>query len=168
MTLMSDTIEQIKLWDTPKPATYHGDVTPFPLSCHISEIPASKQAVSRIDVGPDLEMFWSISNEAELFKDEVYGQWGLRIFSPEETLEVTNCERENSPDDLKQTDYVIGLFYGDSDQLIIESDVDGMGKYDVVVRNAVEERREWPRVASSFGEFLRDYVKFEGMKFWEN
>lgn len=168
MTLVSETIEQIKLWDSPKPATHYGEVTPFSLSCHLSKNPASREISSALDVGPDLEMFWSISNDAELFKDETYGQWGLKIFSPDEVRDFTNREREEYSEDLNETDYVVGSFYGDSDQLIIESDNDRAGKYGVLVRNVIDEREVWPRVAQSFGEFLREYVKAEGAKFWEN
>jgi hypothetical protein len=165
--MIAKTFEQLKAWDTPREAFHSGQRIPFLLVCQLSGRPASEIEVALVNGGDDIRAFWRLASDAELFKDEHYGQWGLKIFSPSDVMKKTARERRERPEDVYESDLVIGEFIGDSDQLMIDTSRSCEGFYPVLVKLPIDGREEWPIVAESFGEFLRKYTSKQGQKYWE-
>lgn len=110
---------------------------------------------------------WRLVSEACLFCDTTYGQWGLRILPFERAIARTEgVRRKRSLSELEQIT-IVGEFLGDSDLLgiVVSSDpaVDGQ----VVVVGAIDGPRDWARPAASLGEFLQEFRRTQGSKFWE-
>jgi hypothetical protein len=167
MKSLSDILDAIREWSSPREAWHRGKRCAFKLSCSLASNPASLDDVTGIDIGSDLKEFWLISKSADLFKDEEYGQWGLKILSPAKAKGATATVRLESPDDIYDCDLVIGEFYGDTDLLIIDGQKAEHGEYPILVKLPLDERSEWPRVADSFADFLDKYVASQGDKYWE-
>lgn len=167
MTSVPKIVATLEAWSSPKEAFHRGQRCPFLLSCSLDASPATFAEIAELDVGRDLQDFWRISMGADLFKDEKYGQWGLKILSPSEVIVASDTERRESPGDLNESDFVIGEFYGDSDLLIIDSHRAEQGEYPVLVKLPIDARNEWPLVAESFSDFLERYVASQGDKYWE-
>jgi hypothetical protein len=165
MKSIAELVDLIAAWGSAREALHRGEKCPFLLSCRPA--PAPKNVVSDLNVGSDLRAFWLASDGADIFKDETYGQWGLRVLPPAEIKDSTCRERIRSPNDVYESDFVVGEFYGDSDQLLIDASKADQGEFPVVVKLPIDGRNAWPRVAESFGEFLERYVAAEGDKFWE-
>jgi hypothetical protein len=62
--------------------------------------------------------FYTVSNGADLFKDQEYGQWGLKLYSIESNF-ASKIYKSNRNNDALQSDLIIGEFYGDSDLLLV-------------------------------------------------
>jgi len=162
-----DTLEQLKGWKAPREAFHSGQKIPFLLACYLSDHPASETEIAQVEGGPDLKTFWRLVSEAELFRDDSYGQWGLKILPPLEVVQTSEQERQERPDDMCESDLVIGEFIGDSDQLLIDTSRSEKGEYPVLVKLPIDAREEWSVVAGSFAEFLSRYVSAQGQKYWE-
>jgi len=167
MTSINELISLLGKWSSPREAVHRGQKCPFLLSCHLSLNDVQRCMLPGIDAGPDLQAFWNVSNGADLFKDDAYGQWGLRIVRPCEVDRITSRERELQSSDMLETDLVIGEFYGDSELLIVDTSGAAEGKFPVFVKLPMDERSEWPKVGDSFRDFLENYVSAQGEKFWE-
>lgn len=121
-------------------------------------------AWSHIKLPGEVHEFWRQSRSARLFEDVDYGQWGLRILSPDQSLARTNAERADRPDDVRATDVVVGEFLGDQELLVVVVDGQAAG---VLVGLPLDPRADWYRVGSSLSDFLGDYLAAVGEKFWE-
>jgi hypothetical protein len=115
----------------------------------------------------DLADFWANARTAQLFEDEVYGQWGLEILDPEQAIDATREFYDDRGRDFAKGDLVVGRFLGDSDRLIIRSDPSSDDFGSVFIALPIDPRTEWYRVADSFGNFLDSFVKSGGDKYWE-
>lgn len=154
-------------WREPAPAVHRGEKTAFTFVCHFSNEGRQVDANYPFKIPEDLKQFWSITNTAELFKDNEFGQWGLRILDPSQTLSVTEDEKQRPGRDFDENDLIIGEFIGDSDLLILSDDNDD-GQYDSVrIALPIDKRKDWPVVAAGLTEFLEKYVSYEGDKYWE-
>jgi hypothetical protein len=114
----------------------------------------------------DVQTWWNFVFRATLFKDIEYGQWGLRILSEEESYNQTLVCLEERRDEFEHTDVILGTFIGDSDVLFINCEA-GPDFGNVYVARPIDERKDWPKVANSFSEFLGQYIDSFGNKFWE-
>lgn len=157
------TIQTLKTnWQTPKYAQHKGVKTAFPLACTFySGTPATAIPTS---LPTDLREFWQISTQATLFKDVMYGQWGLEILTYSEALHITQEEKMERPDDYNSQDLVIGRFIGDAELLVISPNENG---WQILVALPIDHRADWQVIAHSFAEFLEKYVAHEGDKYWE-
>jgi hypothetical protein len=152
-----------KEWPGPKKAVHKNEVTPMPLACIFSDQGATLDSGYPVEVPGDLEDFWSVTDTAILFKDVEYGQWGLEIFSPVEVLVQNKSIRDYRPGQFMPTDLIIGRFLGDADLLVASTDMsDGIS-----IALPIDPRKEWPRVATDFYEFLMRYLEAQGAKYWE-
>lgn len=167
MTQIADLIASLAVWNTAKAAYHRGEKSPFLLQCQLSGSGAQREEFVDLQLGPDLEAFLRLANGADLFKDAQYGQWGLRLLSAREIQERSDQGRSETPEEVRDTDYIIGEFYGDSDQLILDASRHDQGLFPVMVRLPIDERSDWPYIADSFAEFLERYLKSEGDKYWE-
>ena len=167
MTAVASMIEEISRWGSPRRAVHNGQRIPFLLSCHFLGGPAapSELAASLADFG--LREFWAHSKSADLFKDEKYEQWGIRIFSPQESQDYSSNERARRPNDFRIDDLVFGSFYGDSELLVMEEAKQDREYCPITVAMPIDGRRDWPRAANSFSEFLEKLISAQGAKFWE-
>ncbi len=167
--MIKDIIESLKeKWNTPKHAIHGGEKTILKLLCTFSSIGATKDVIKNIpfDVSRELAEFWSISETATLFKDSEYSQWGLEILSPEEAILLTNEQKSERPDDIQKNDLIIGRFLGDSDLLVISCDK--LNDFEsLYIGLPIETRKNWPKVATNFHQFLIKYSSSEGEKYWE-
>jgi hypothetical protein len=112
--------------------------------------------------------FWRLSESAELFKDKVFGQWGLRILTPAASRKITQDELVERPREMLSTDLVFAEFLGDSDQLLMDRAFDNPKHKPIYVKLPLDRRYDWPRIADSFEEFLEKYRGANGQKSWES
>ena len=155
-----------KEWDRPKRANHLGELTEVKLCCEFSNKGIKTEKEIILEIPESLKEFWSYSENATLFKDSEFGQWGLEIFSPKNAIAYTKEEKENRPKDFISGDLIIGRFLGDSDLLVISCDR-SKNFGEIIIALPIDPRSEWPRIASDFGEFLERYSKEEGAKYWE-
>ena len=114
-----------------------------------------------------LSNFWSVSEEAWLFKDVTFGQWGLHLFSPVIASNVTSDFSSERASEYLYGDFIFGEFMGDSDLLLIRADdrVDDFGVIYVV--DPIGRRAEWPLVGIDLADFFNSFCESSGDKFWE-
>jgi hypothetical protein len=122
--------------------------------------------LQHIDAG--LIEFWRMAETAELFKDITYGQWGLKILSPLGSRRCTLAEQKERPEEMRPTDLVFAEFLGDSDQLLMDLSFSNSNRQPIYVKSPIDKRHSWPKIADSFEEFLGQYVRENGEKFWEH
>jgi len=135
---------------------------PFPTVCNLRAAASPKDIA---DCSPawlpaEVKSFWAVYRGGELFKDVAYGQWGLRIFSPEASATETKRYREIQPYRVTDEDLVLGEFLGDSDLLLVHR------TGSVLLSTPLDKRAVWHQEASLL-LFLRQYVDRQGDKYWE-
>ncbi|MDJ1482940.1 hypothetical protein QNI16_20730 [Cytophagaceae bacterium YF14B1] len=115
----------------------------------------------------DLIAFWSLVKSAILFKDIKYGQWGLEMLSTEEALQKSRIQLFHRPNEFREWDLVIGQFYGDLDIVFINCDETSSYFGRVYVAIPIDKRKDWCLVGENLTDFLDQYVRNEGEKYWE-
>ena len=149
-------------WTLPRKAIHRGNVCPFLLNCIFYNRACEVDVSGSLNNIPQLFDFWSVYDGADLFKDSQYGQWGVRIFTPNEAIEITNKQKKERVQEFLSSDFIFGCFLGDSDLLMIDKN---SGVISVVL--PIDKRSEWYKVADSFGEFLDKLLSSQGDKYWE-
>ncbi len=141
---------------------------PMKFVCNFSSSGASEQELAQLPClcPSDLLEFWHISSTARLFEDNTYGQWGLEIYTPTESLRATEQFFAARKKETRLGDLLIGRFLGDSDTLILRCDPSASDFRHVLVALPLDSRNEWYRVAESFTEFVDKFVRSAGKKFW--
>ena len=71
---------------------------------------------------PDLRKLWSHVSGLRLFEDVTYGQWGLIIWTPDETIARHQQKVTEKQKDFLPRDLIIGEFLGDSELLAVRCD----------------------------------------------
>lgn len=160
---LSTTLDGLKTkWTSPQTAYHHNKKCPFLLACTfsdgLSETETSKLAYRFPD---DLLALWRYSKKTELFKDSLYGQWGIEILTPEESITETEKLQHTRSNDILKDDIAFGRFHGDSELLITNQNGE------ILVCTPLDDRREWIRAAESLSEFMEKIADAEGAKFWE-
>lgn len=122
------------------------------------------QAWPRRTLPVDLNEFWRLSAGGRLFVDVDYGQWGLVIYGPAKSVEMTATIRSED-DRYEADDLIVGEFLGDTDRLVIQTRPDGGSR--VLIALALDDRIDWDEPAHSFEEFLTMFVRTGGKKYWE-
>lgn len=170
MNNVMKTMEELKAnWSEPKNAIHAGEPVAVPLVCRFE--PAADEenledVKSIIAVPPELLQLWQCTNGASLFVDEVYGQWGLRLWPAQICIDKTKKFAINRPEDFRHGDLVVGEFLGDSDVLIVRCDPAADDYGSVIVALPLDDRTDWDRIGISLGAFLHSYTKTHGEKFW--
>lgn len=168
MTSSIAVVQELKAnWDSPRRATHGGDTSPFLLQCAFSPPAAEGKIRSVPNVPKALAEFWQQAEQADLFKDSQFGQWGIRILSPDEALRDTMEFQSERASDAMAGDLVIGNFYGDSDLVIIRCDTTCFDFGNVVIALPIDPRSDWDAVADDFASFLARLTEEQGAKFWE-
>jgi hypothetical protein len=147
-------------WSEPRSVGEHG----FRLACRLAPATSDDEISKGWPNGAlpsSVRKLWTVCREAELFVDVDYGQWGLKLLSPDASAARSASERTGRPADFDASDVVLGEFLGDLELLVIARD--GV----VLVALPLDGRDDWYRPASSLGEFLSRYVDSGGQKYWE-
>lgn len=167
MKKMNDLIKHLKeFWSKPKKGIHNDEETFFELMCEFSSEKVETLDDFPFDIPEDLKDFWNNTKEAGLFIDKKYGQWGLKILSPDDALLITREEKVARPYEYKNTELIIGYFIGDSDKLVIDCETNSLIK--VLVSHPIDSRKDWEIISDSFKCFLILYAEKNGEKFWEN
>nr|WP_141661865.1 SMI1/KNR4 family protein [Burkholderia ambifaria] len=163
MNKLNVLVEKVKSdWSVARRAVHFGQECPFLLRSGFADGVVSGATVEGIpDSACELTQFWEISERADLFKDDEYGQWGVEVLSPQEAIEETARQRGVRSREFRDDDVVFARFYGDSDLLLMDS----VGS--VYVALPLDNRCDWPRVADSFEDFLEKLTNSQGAKYWE-
>lgn len=170
MSILSEITDKIRVqWSLKTRHVIHrGKEVPFTLRCSLNEgrkLPAL--IMPKVILPSSLETFYSLSNGAELFKDEEYGQWGLKIYDLNGLNEATESYKNDRKNDFLKGDLIIGEFYGDSEYLLIRCDPDSEDYGFVFVVLPIDQRDEWYIAAHDFEEFIQNFYIYQGDKFWE-
>ncbi len=171
MTTVSRSLHELRSdWRDAKHGVHRGVRTYSPLACILADRPASEAELADFPLPLPLDVrdFWLETEWADLFKDQQYGQWGLRLHSPLEAIAEKTLEVREARTPLVGSDLVLGRFYGDSELLLIRCDLTASDHGAVTVALPVYGRREWPIVAPSFEQFLSRYIRSDGDKYWED
>lgn len=167
MIEMQNLISQLKShWSIPRKTIHNNEETFLELICEFSDEIAHIPKEYPYEIPQDLKNFWHSTKEAGLFIDNTYGQWGLRILSPQDALLNTKEQREIRENEYKSSELIIGNFMGDSDKLVIDTGSENFGR--VTIALPIDSREHWPIVSDSFTNFLIAYIEKNGYKFWEN
>ncbi|MDZ4819010.1 MAG: SMI1/KNR4 family protein [Planctomycetota bacterium] len=157
-------------WTEPQEVPFEG-LHPSPAYQCIFEEPATTEEIDRIrvDVPESLRCFWNQARSAELFRDIVYGQRGMRIMSPEEASMATDLFKQDQDRERDAVfgDLVIGEFFTDFDTFIIRCDQMAPDFGTILAGMPLDSRSDWQTVASDLTEFLNQFVRFKGDKYWE-
>ncbi|WP_326837375.1 hypothetical protein VSH64_21185 [Amycolatopsis rhabdoformis] len=142
---------------------------PFRLACSFdpplgqAEI---KSAWPSSSIPDELVRAWSTSGSSVLFEDVDYGQWGLKLLSPQDAARRTLQESTQRPAVYRGDDVVIGEFLGDQDLVVFAPSEVGCRR--VLVALPTDGRSDWYAVAGSLAEFLDRYLHELGDKYWED
>jgi hypothetical protein len=146
-----------------------GGDNPFMLSCRAApglgaeEIGRTAPAASGFE---ELRVLWRTTEEAWLFEDTEYGQWGLHLMRPADCINRTSTERSMRPEDFRPDDVVIGEFLGDSELLVFAPSEDGPRRF--LIALPLDPRDDWPAAGPSIDEVLRQMLAVNGEKYWEH
>lgn len=143
-------------------------LAPMEFTCSFADEGVSTQDVSAIvpNCPQDLREFWMVARNARLFTDTTYGQWGLEILDPHESVRITEQFQRRRTRDVIVGDLIVGRFLGDSDMLLLRSDPDQSDYGSVHVALPIDPRVEWYSVAESFAAFLDTLITSGGAKYW--
>ena len=119
-----------------------------------------------MSIPEDLEELWTQTNSLTLFEDEVFGQWGLYIFGPNE-IKGHHMDVIAEQDEYILGDLIVGRFIGDSDLLVLRCDPKAKDFGNVVIAGPIDSRSEWPIVSTNLKSFIHSFLDEEGDKFWE-
>lgn len=160
---LSAIIEKLKnKWSSPQTAYHRNEKCPFLLTCTFSNGLSDKELSDLPRNFPDeLLALWQLSKKSELFKDNLYGQWGIELLTPEESIIETKKLQLTWGNETLTGDIVFGRFYGDSELLILTENGE------ILVCTPLDHRHEWIKATESLSEFLEKIADAEGGKFWE-
>lgn len=152
-------------WASPRQAVHKGRKTAFAFACALRAAPDRPSLSAELPA--ELEEFWSAFEEARLFEDSDYGQWGLVLLGHGAAQARTDVFQDERSSDTRAGDLVVGEFLGDSDLLLVRCDASSHDFGNVVVAAPLDPRVDWPTVAVSLDEFLSRLAEAEGAKYWE-
>ena len=115
----------------------------------------------------DLVQIWNLTSGLVLFEDVNYGQWGLVIWSPDQTIIRHRRFVKQRRHVYEPGDVLVGEFLGDSDLVLVRCDPEKPDYGAVLIALATERRQDWFLAARSFFEFLTKFVEASGEKYWE-
>ena len=158
-TSIDDALTPCASWGPPRMV----EGNPFRLACAVGP-PATRDAIRAAwpgEIPKSVRELWETTGEATLFADVDFGQWGMRTFSPSESVSTSQIQRDGRPNDFDPGDVVVAEFLGDQDLLV----VDEHGQ--VMVALPLDPREDWPRPTNDLGTFFAHYVQANGAKWWE-
>jgi len=147
------------------PEVFRFDGSPFRHGCRLAG-PAEPAEIAEVWTvharRAELERLWAETREAELYLDLDYGQWGLRLLSPQRLLERTRMSREGyHASEYREHDLCFAEFVGDSELLVLTADGT------VLVALPLDGREDWPVAGDSIPDFLHRYRDADSALFWD-
>ncbi len=163
MPTLSEVFASLTSWEQPP-----GGDNPFRLSCRVDPGASADeivQAAPSASESEDPRDLWSTSRESRLFEDTEYGQCGLHLLRPADSIARTLADRAHRPDDVRADDVVLGEFLGDSELLVFApSEVAGR-RY--LIALPLDPREDWYAAGGSIVEILQRLLEANGDKYWE-
>ena len=140
------------------PRRWHGEDS-LRLACSVAfkpaDVPASAASAGRSDIPAELVELWTTCDEARLFEDVDYGQWGLVLLDSQSSRERTLQQLDARPAQMRSTDFVVGEFLGDSELLVLAEDDSGASR--ILVSLPIYPREEWYRPDGDLETFLKHF-----------
>lgn len=166
------TIEEVigtlkKEWSCPRRSVHGGKESNERFFCLFEDSGIAIPYDLHYTIPQDLIDFWAITTEAILFKDAEYGQWGLKMLSPNHALHETQVHQLGRPREYRRDDFVIGTFYSDTDLVVIRCDENAPDFGSIMISTCSDKRKNWVSPAATLKEFLALYYKAMGEKYWE-
>lgn len=169
MKTITETLEHLALqWSAPRvPSCQVAEPleSQVPLKC---EVLRRKTPIAiHGDFPGDLVEMWSAFEESFLFFDSRKTIWGLHLLSHEASANATKAFSQEAYTQFIPGDVIIGEFLGDLDRLLVRCDskTPDYGHIIAVLPDGL--RCEWFQIADSLFDFMSNYEKLEGEKFWE-
>jgi hypothetical protein len=115
---------------------------------------------------PSIVALWHNASSLRLFEDVTFGQSGLILLPPNGALKATEFQCRTRASEMRRGDLVVGEFRGDSDLLLVRCDnkSDDFGR--VIVELPIYRREQWLTVGNDLEEFLQEYIRRLGRKYW--
>jgi hypothetical protein len=169
MDSLNELLAQMKShWCNPRSAIHRGAEIPFKLRCSLNAGAEEHQLSSiKENLPQEVKDFYVMADGAILFKDDEYGQWGLKLYSLDEITGATNLYLDERSRDSLEGDLIIGEFVGDSDLLLLRCDHNTNDFGSVVVVSAIDPRADWEVASTDFVSFLQELYSHQGDKYWE-
>jgi hypothetical protein len=152
-------------WSRPKPAYHRGNLMSLALQCSLRE--RETAASVQGDIPSELAEFWSLADEARLFEDRTYGQWGLVLLGRDDAKRRTAAFSTERTGDVEVGDVVVGEFLGDQELLIVRCNPSVGDFGTAMIALPLDARGSWYVAAPTFLSFLERYRVSQGAKFWE-
>jgi hypothetical protein len=120
---------------------------------------------SGVVVNDEAIELWSACREARLFEDIEYGQWGLVLLSPVESVLRTISPPDYYSEELRPDDLVLGEFLGDTELMVLAPSESGRRR--VLIALPLDPRADWFGAAADLAELLIKFHQANGVKYWE-
>lgn len=145
-----------------------------PLHCTVSppvcwDKHALEESLS-VTLPQEMEELWNNASSLRLFEDVNYGQWGLIIWAPDQTIAKQRkiILEPRLQQDLRTGDLIIGEFRGDLEMPVLRCDPESEDFGHVIIAAEIDKRAEWPDVGESLTEFLDRFLQSPEEKYWES
>ena len=165
MRLLDVVLRAAQDWAVPQPLEAEG----MRFACDVDLRPASPGSIAQLPYQPAAELLelWQVARSACLFRDTVYGQWGLQLIPPSDCAAETGDLRRSRPEEYFRGDLVVGRFLGESELLLLRCN-ENQGDYGTtVVALPIDGRKDWHFTGLSLGQLASEFVASRGKKFWE-
>lgn len=110
-----------------------------------------------------LDFLNTVSNGATLYYDNMYGQWGYKIYGLKECLSKQKTWMENLVQTPDSPYLVFCELYGDNSVLVF----DKSSRQTKILETNYLRSSEWDLVAGSLDEWLTKLIDHDGAKYWE-
>jgi hypothetical protein len=119
------------------------------------------------NIPSDLTALWQYASRLHIYEETNFGQWGLIIWNPSETLQNNQSNSILSTYELANGDLIIGEFKGDLEKIVIRCDENNNDRGAITIASSIDPRNEWLTVARSLTSFLNAFIENPDNKYWE-
>jgi len=133
-------------------------------SYYVAAIPGTGNSEHLFNFPDNLVELWRNASRLSIYEDVSYGQWGLILHDQSWSQQETKLYKNLYPDKISEYDLIFGEFLGDNEKVIISLKPADYGS--IKIFQPIENREDWPLVASSMTEFLQNMLQNRGQKYW--
>ncbi len=139
----------------------------FGPSATMQDIEAIRQQL-QLPLPPTYEQFLLHYDGALLYYDNVYGQWGFKLYGTKDLVTANIRRKQPYGSDWPSAYLIFAESLGDSDLLILDTaqPVNEGRDYRVIDGNSSDPPHRWTAAARSFGDWLDRLVVAQGAKYW--
>jgi hypothetical protein len=168
---IQELIRHLESWSTPRAVDGAGEATDrficrFPPP--VMWDPRTAEETLGLRIPSDLADLWSSANGATFFEEIDARQWGLVIWSPQETMRPDDSRLDLYREKFERGDLPIGKFLGDEDLVVLRCSESTADFGSVAIAIPDYPRSAWFRPAASLAEFLEKFAKSPLVKYWES